>query len=102
MQPHDRAARERELPPGQYLSLCVTDTGTGMPPDVVAKAFDPFFTTKAPGEGTGLGLSVVDGIVKSHDGAIAVFGRRRGMRVTWVVAGTAAISIVSAALLVLS
>ena len=55
----DRAARERELPPGQYLSLCVTDTGTGMPPDVVAKAFDPFFTTKPLGKGTGLGLSMI-------------------------------------------
>ena len=49
----DRAAKERDLPPGQYLSLCVTDTGTGMTPDVIARAFDPFFTTKPIGQGTG-------------------------------------------------
>ena len=69
----DRAARERELPPGQYLSLCVTDTGTGMPPDVVAKAFDPFFTTKPLGKGTGLGLSMIYGFVRQSGGQVRAY-----------------------------
>lgn len=63
-----RAAQERELEPGQYVTLCVSDNGTGMTPDVVAKAFDPFFTTKPIGEGTDLGLSMIYGFAKQSGG----------------------------------
>jgi PAS domain S-box-containing protein len=69
----DRAARERELTPGQYVSLCVTDTGTGMPPDVIERAFDPFFTTKPLGEGTGLGLSMIYGFVRQSGGQVRIY-----------------------------
>jgi PAS domain S-box-containing protein len=61
-----------ELKPGRYLRLSVVDTGPGIPQDIIEFIFDPFFTTKRPGEGTGLGLSVTQGIVKSHRGAITV------------------------------
>ena len=58
--------------PGPYLLLSVSDTGTGMPPEVLEKLFQPFFTTKEPGKGTGLGLSTSLGIVKAHGGFITV------------------------------
>ncbi len=69
----DRAARERDLPPGQYISLCVTDTGCGMPPDIQAQAFDPFFTTKPIGQGTGLGLSMIHGFVRQSGGQVRIY-----------------------------
>ncbi|MFH1983147.1 MAG: cache domain-containing protein [Pseudomonadota bacterium] len=60
------------LNPGQYLRLTVRDSGSGIPADIIDKIFDPYFTTKGPGEGTGLGLAVVHGIVKSYGGNITV------------------------------
>jgi nitrogen-specific signal transduction histidine kinase len=61
-----------ELKPGEYVTVTVTDDGTGMTPDVVARAFDPFYTTKPLGQGTGLGLSMVYGFVKQSGGHITI------------------------------
>lgn len=69
----NRAGRERDLPPGQYISVCVTDTGTGIPKDIAERIFDPFFTTKPIGQGTGLGLSMIHGFVRQSGGQIRVY-----------------------------
>jgi PAS domain S-box-containing protein len=65
---NERLAREYDIAPGGFVVIRVTDTGIGMPPDVVARAFDPFFTTKPLGLGTGLGLSMIYGFVRQSGG----------------------------------
>jgi signal transduction histidine kinase len=62
-----------EVEPGQYVMIAITDTGPGMPPDVIARAFDPFFTTKPEGVGTGLGLSQVYGFVRQSRGHTKIY-----------------------------
>lgn len=69
----ERAAKKHDIPEGQYLSLSVTDTGTGMPPEVIARVFEPFYTTKPIGEGTGLGLSMIYGFAKQSGGQVRIY-----------------------------
>ncbi|WP_292065187.1 hybrid sensor histidine kinase/response regulator [Brevundimonas sp. UBA7664] len=66
------AATERDLTAGEYVYLCVGDTGTGMTPEIIEKAFDPFFTTKPMGQGTGLGLSMIHGFVRQSGGQVRI------------------------------
>jgi len=61
-----------DLDPGEYIKITVSDTGTGIDPEIIDQIFDPFFTTKGVGKGTGMGLAVVNGIVKDHGGSISV------------------------------
>jgi CheY-like chemotaxis protein len=67
------AVFQQDVSPGQYVTISVSDTGTGMPPDVLAQSFDPFFTTKPIGEGTGLGLSMVYGFAKQSEGHVRIY-----------------------------
>jgi PAS domain S-box-containing protein len=69
----ERSASAFDLSPGQYICLSVTDTGTGMSAEVIARAFDPFFTTKPLGEGTGLGLSMIYGFARQSGGQVRIY-----------------------------
>ena len=71
----DFAQTHPDLRPARYLRLSVSDNGCGMDSDTASRIFEPFFTTKDPGRGTGLGLSVVHGIMRSCDGAISVYSK---------------------------
>src|SRR6266853_1189919 len=66
-------AAQTKMKEGNYLRLSISDSGCGMDPLTLERIFEPFFTTHAPGEGTGLGLSVVHGIMKDHDGSVSVY-----------------------------
>jgi CheY-like chemotaxis protein len=69
----DYAAQNIGVQPGDYLALVITDSGTGMPPEIIERVFEPFFTTKAVGKGTGLGLSMVYGFVKQSGGHVKIY-----------------------------
>jgi PAS domain S-box-containing protein len=71
------ASKHLQLDAGSYLRLTVSDTGHGMTAEIMERIFDPYFTTKDTGEGTGLGLSVAQGIVKAHGGTITVYSEMR-------------------------
>jgi PAS domain S-box-containing protein len=68
-----RAAILHDMDPGEYLSICVTDAGTGMAPQVIERVFEPFFTTKPIGQGTGLGLSMVYGFARQSGGQVRIY-----------------------------
>lgn len=66
-------AAQRDVTPGQYVAICVTDTGVGMSPELISRVFEPFFTTKPIGQGTGLGLSMVYGFAKQSEGHVRIY-----------------------------
>jgi PAS domain S-box-containing protein len=68
-----RSAKEHGLDPGQYVTVCVSDTGTGIDKATLARVFDPFFTTKPIGQGTGLGLSMVYGFARQSNGHVRIY-----------------------------
>jgi PAS domain S-box-containing protein len=69
----DYMRANEEIAPGDYVMLAVTDTGSGMPPEVIERAFEPFFTTKATGKGSGLGLSMIYGFAKQSGGHLKIY-----------------------------
>jgi CheY-like chemotaxis protein len=69
----DRTAREHGLTPGQYVTICTSDTGTGIDKSILDRVFDPFFTTKPIGQGTGLGLSMVYGFARQSNGHVRIY-----------------------------
>ncbi|AXA69054.1 hybrid sensor histidine kinase/response regulator [Pseudomonas oryzihabitans] len=68
-----RSGQLNDIPAGQYLSLCVSDNGSGMSKDIIARAFEPFFTTKPVGQGTGMGLSMIYGFAKQSGGQVRIY-----------------------------
>ncbi len=69
----ETTSRERDMEAGQYVAVCVSDNGCGMPPEVISRAFDPFYTTKPIGKGTGLGLSMIYGFAKQSRGQVRLY-----------------------------
>ena len=67
------AMMDEDLQPGDYVMLAVTDEGEGIPPEILSRVFDPFFTTKEVGQGTGLGLSMVNGFIKQSGGHVTIY-----------------------------
>jgi len=77
------AAHNVEVTPGEYVAVSITDSGAGMPPEILERVFEPFFTTKAAGQGTGLGLSMVYGFVKQSRGHVKIYSEvGHGTRIT--------------------